>query len=368
MSKRKKYFAWILFPLSLIYRFVVGFRNLLFDWKILKSHEFDTPIISIGNISVGGTGKTPHVEYLISLLDSKYKLATLSRGYKRKTKGFLIANPESTVKEIGDEPKQIKRKFQDVTVAVDANRVQGVNKLLSEDSDLDVILLDDAFQHRYIDPGLSILLIDYNRPIDKDHFLPYGNLREHPVEKRRAHIILMTKTPRNIKPIEQRIISKNLDLFPYQNLYFTTIAYGSLTPVDESNEMPLTVNDLKRENYGVVLVSGIANPDLLTGHIKEVADLKARFIFPDHHQYSEKDLRKITKKFNEIDSKNKVIITTEKDAVRLMEKDIEPAIKKNLYYLPMKIEFINGNKDEFEEHIFKFIKKLIHKNPAPIGL
>ena len=210
----------LLLPLSALYGVVVWFRNKLFDWSILPSEEFSVPVICVGNITAGGTGKTPHVEYLIELLKKDYKVAVLSRGYKRKTSGFVLADTQSTVKTIGDEPLQIFKKFPDIIVAVDGNRRRGIKKLLNipEEKRPEIILLDDAFQHRYVKPFLSILLIDSNRLIYEDTLLPAGRLRESRAGKDRANMVVVTKCSPELKPIDFRLISKHLDLYPYQDL------------------------------------------------------------------------------------------------------------------------------------------------------
>jgi len=313
---------WLLFPFSLLYGFIVYFRNKLFDYDFLKNKEFDPPIISVGNITVGGTGKTPHIEYLISLMKDKFKVATLSRGYKRKTRGFREVSLSSSVDEVGDEPLQLKKKFPDINVLVDANRVRGVERILSDDvsEQINVILLDDAYQHRYIKPGLSILLIDFNRPISKDYLLPYGRLREQAYEKRRANIILITKSPREIKPIERRIIVKNLKLFPYQTLYFTTFDYGQLVPVFPDGK--IVSNDiLDSENISILLITGVAYPKILSDYLRDKQKDVTHLNYPDHYVYKQKDILKIEDTFKAIKPESKIIITTEKDAVRLREFD-----------------------------------------------
>ena len=222
-----------LLPLSWLYGLGVGFRNLLFEMGILKSRSFSTPVISVGNITVGGTGKTPHVEYLVRLLKDQAKVAVLSRGYKRKTSGFVLADKDATVRSIGDEPFQMKTKFPNVTVAVDRKRTRGIDKLTSGDyvKDIDVILLDDAFQHRYVKPGINILLVDYHRLIIYDKLLPAGRLREPVVSKNRADIVIVTKCPKDLKPMEFRVITKAMSLYPYQQLFFSTHEFEALRPV-----------------------------------------------------------------------------------------------------------------------------------------
>ena len=222
-----------LLPLSWFYGLGVGFRNLLFEMGILKSRSFNVPVISVGNITVGGTGKTPHVEYLIRLMKDRAKVAVLSRGYKRKSHGFVLASKNTTVNDIGDEPYQMKTKFPDITVAVDRKRTRGIDKLTSGEQvkDTDVILLDDAFQHRYVKPGINILLVDYHRLIIYDALLPAGRLREPVKSKDRADIVIVTKCPKDLKPMEFRVITKAMKLYPYQQLFFSTHEFESLRPV-----------------------------------------------------------------------------------------------------------------------------------------
>lgn len=341
---------------SVIYGFIVGVRNKLFDLNILHSEEFDIPIISVGNISVGGTGKTPFVEFLVSILSDDYKVAILSRGYKRKTKEFVLSDENSTVEEIGDEPLQMKRKFPNITVAVDRERVHGINKLKDDFKDLDIVLLDDAFQHRYVKPGLSILLVDYNQPISSDHYLPLGRLREHPSEKSRANIVVVTKCPENIKPMEQRIIVNDLMLFPYQQLFFTTVKYGDIKPVFTGKFKLLSRRICKEGKYNILLVTGIANSRPLRKQTRSISPKISEIKFPDHHQYTQKDFKKINRNFKRIPGPNKIILTTEKDAMRLrnLQDFIQPGIK-NWYYIPIEVSFHNNKKESFQTHIRDYV-------------
>ena len=260
MALNRRKTAFITFPLSLIYGLIVTIRNRLFDLKIIKSAEFDIPVISIGNITVGGTGKTPHIEYLIRLLANEFNIAVLSRGYKRKTRNYMLAAEESTSDDIGDEPKQLKQKFPDVHIAVDRKRVHGILNLLENIKDLKAILLDDAYQHRYVKPGLSILLIDYNQPLSSDYMLPFGNLREKRCETGRADIIIITKTPKDLKPIEKKILIKDLKILPYQFLYFTTYDYKNPEPVFDNNIKRLDFHSIRKNKSSILLVTGIAQP------------------------------------------------------------------------------------------------------------
>ncbi len=346
----------LLYPLTILYGIVVYFRNRLYDFKLLKSVEFDIPIISIGNITVGGTGKTPHTEYLVKLLKEKNAVATLSRGYKRKTKGFRNVEVQSAAIDVGDEPLQIKNKFPDVSVSVCENRVVGVNTVLQQDEDLlpDVILLDDAFQHRRITPGINILLIDYNRPIKEDKLLPVGRLREGIFQMRRAGIIIITKCPKKITPIARRIMEKNVRLKPYQSLYFTTMVYGKLSPVFEGEE--LTEKFYESKEYSIVAFSGIASPQTVIDQLSEYSNSIIPLVFPDHHNFTKKDITAIFSKFEEIETKNKIIVTTEKDSMRIKDMvGVPEQYKKYIYYLPMEVKFLDQEGKFFNQKINNYV-------------
>lgn len=346
----------ILYPLAWLYGTVVFLRNRAYDLELLKSREFDVPVISIGNITVGGTGKTPHVEYLVNLLKDKYEVATLSRGYKRKTKGFRLVEKESLVREVGDEPLQIKNKFPEATVSVCENRVAGVEKLLepADEKTPDVVLLDDAFQHRRISPGINILLIDYNRQIKNDSLLPVGRLREGIYQMRRANILIFTKCPEEVTPIMRRILMNDVNLLPYQSLYFTRLVYGTLQPVFEAPE-------IKEENYRdvachMLVVTGIASPKQMHSFIRKMGTHMEILDFPDHHAYGPDDIREIEKRFNEIKSERKLIVTTEKDAMRFKDIDeLSDELKNAMYYLPVQIDFLEEEKKSFNKKILNYV-------------
>ena len=349
----------LLYPFSLIYGLVTDIRNFLYNSGVLPSHEFRIPIICVGNITVGGTGKTPHTEYLVNLLRGNFKVAILSRGYKRKSRGFQIASADSSVKNIGDEPLQIFRKFRDILVAVDRDRVHGVKTILKENPEIEVIILDDGFQHRSIKPGLSILLSDYNRPIVKDYLMPYGNLRESKKNIRRTDVILITKSPENISPIKRRIIIKEVNKAPYQDLYFTSFMYRDPLPVFADNPSEkFTLADLNPDKSGIVLVTGIANPghlrDYLSKYFREIIHLG----FPDHRCFTERDIEKISTVFNDLKSPLKFAFTTEKDAVRLREfTNIAEPLKLASYYIPVGVNFLNEDKPEFDKLISDYVRK-----------
>jgi len=345
----------LLFPFSILYGFIVSVRNYLFDINILKSKEFDIPIISVGNITVGGTGKTPHVEYLISILKSEFKLAILSRGYKRKTKGFYIANSASKANEIGDEPAQINNKFEEVVVAVDEKRVNGISKL--SEKNIDVIILDDAYQHRYVKPGLSILLIDYNRPIHKDIILPAGNLRESKKGQTRADIIIVTKVPNNFKPIDIGLFSDKIKPNYNQKIFFTGFKYGYFKPVFFKN-MQIPDDFVFNSNiYTILIVTAIAYPKPLIEYLKKYSKDINNINFIDHSDYDSKRINKIFNIFENITNNKKIIITTEKDTVKIKENsNFNNILKQNMFYIPIEIDFIKG-KNEFDNQIINYVKK-----------
>jgi tetraacyldisaccharide 4'-kinase len=349
----------LLYPFSHIYTAVTDIRNFMYNTGILPHHEFRLPVICVGNITVGGTGKTPHVEYLINLLKKNFRVATLSRGYKRKSSGFRIVSSSLEVNEVGDEPMQIHNKYPDITVAVDRDRVNGVNSILNQYPDTEVIILDDGFQHRRIKPGFSILLTDFSRLMINDHLMPYGRLRERASNMNRADIILITKSPEKISPIQRRIIVKEINKAAYQNLYFTALEYKDPEPVFAQPAVyELTLSGRKREGSGIVLLTGIANPlplkEYLAGFFKEIVHLS----FPDHHKFTGKDIAKVTGAFLNLGSSEKFLITTEKDAVRLREfTNIAELIRSSAYYIPVGIKFLNNDKDEFDNLIIDYVRK-----------
>ena len=344
-------------PLSWLYGIGVSFRNFLFDVGILKSQTYNTPVISVGNLTVGGTGKTPHVEYLIRLLQDKMRVAVLSRGYKRKSKGFVMAGKDTLMHDIGDEPYQMKQKFPNITIAVDKNRRRGIDLLTSENYNgktIDAILLDDAFQHRYVKPGINILLVDYHRLIIYDKLLPAGRLREPLKGKNRADIVIITKCPKELKPMDYRVITKAMNLYPYQQLYFTTLDYDPLQPVFPK-ECVGAVPQLSEQN--VLLLSGIASPrqliEDLTPQVKSITPLT----FGDHHNYKHKDIQKLNEVFAAMPSP-KCIITTEKDAARLSQvQNISDEVRRNIYVLPVHISFMLNQEESFNQNIIGYVRK-----------
>ena len=352
MHKKWETYRKYLLPFSLVYGFVIGFRNWLFDISILKSKSYFTPTINVGNIAIGGTGKTPHVEYLIKLLSPDYHISTLSRGYKRKTKGFLIAEQQHSFEDIGDEPKQLKYQFNNVLVSVDEDRQRGIEQLEKLEDKPDVIILDDAFQHRYVKPGINILLSDYSSPFWEDHILPVGNLRDNLSQVRRADVVIVSKTPESITAMSKRVIAKKLKLFPYQNLFFTSIVYGGLECITKCKTIVI------EQEYAVLMLTGIANPKHLEQYLVEKFNSVETIEFPDHYSFQEADFDRIIKKFEAIDAENKIIVTTLKDAVRLEDNcNFEKLSEIPVFYQNMEIGFLNEKeKDEFNNLILKYVR------------
>nr|NQU89310.1 tetraacyldisaccharide 4'-kinase [Bacteroidota bacterium] len=348
-----KLLSFLLFPFALIYGIITLIRNKFFDWGILKSTAFNFPIISVGNLTVGGTGKTPQIEYLVRLLKNEFNVATLSRGYGRKTSGFVLATDKSTAIEIGDEPVQFKQKFKNLIVAVDENRVEGVIKLKQRYPSLDAVLLDDAYQHRYIKPGLSILLTDFHRLYADDYLLPMGKLREIKRGARRADIIIVTKTGSMLSPITARRINGLLRPRPDQKLYFSYIGYGPITPIPgaKCQGVPKKVNS-------ILLFAGIANIYPIVDHISQLTNHLEVLNFGDHHNYSSKDMQKIRKKYDDIFTKNKIIVTTEKDVMRLFMPKT-PSLLTNLpvYYIPIKVKIHKTYKKEFNDQVINYVRE-----------
>lgn len=326
-------FRKILFPFAILYDVVTSIRNVLFDKGVLKSTKFDTPLINVGNLSVGGTGKTPQIEYLVRLLKNQNKVAVLSRGYKRKSTGFVLADDSTLVQDIGDEPFQFYSKFDELIVAVDEQRVHGVQQLLSLKKAPDVILLDDAFQHRKVNSGFNILLTPYHDLYVDDLILPAGNLRESRRGSKRAQIVVVTKCPQSLSDSEKRLISNKLKLNSDQYLFFTTIAYSDeiVGPLGK-----LSLEKLK--GYDVLLITGIANPKPLVDYLEETGINLTHLKYSDHHNFSESEIQNIQNQFGKMNSKHKLILTTEKDYMRLKNR-------LEIHFLGIEISFLEkGNK------------------------
>ncbi|TPN84561.1 tetraacyldisaccharide 4'-kinase [Aquimarina algicola] len=331
-------FRKILFPIVPIYYLITWFRNVLYDIGFKKSQEYNFPIIAVGNLSVGGTGKSPMIEYLIMLLKEKLLLATLSRGYKRETKGFQIVNRNATAKEIGDEPLQFKKKFEDIVVAVDADRRNGIANLRALEQKPELILLDDAYQHRKVKAGLYILLTAYYDLYSDDIMLPTGNLREPIRGAKRAKIVVVTKCPEDLSNEEKQKIERKLNLESDQTLYFSSIAYSSYV----SNTVD-TKSIESLQNVSFTLVTGIANPKPLLDHYQSLGLKFDHLNYKDHHNFTAKEIEELNQKT--------IIITTEKDYVRLVSSKVS---KDKLWYQPIETNILE-NKSKFDEQILEYI-------------
>jgi len=347
-----KSFRYILFPLSLIYGCIIWLRNWLYDKKILRSATFNFPLICIGNLAVGGTGKTPMAEYLIRLLDEKFKLATLSRGYKRKTKGFAIADESTSAIDIGDEPMQLHLKFHGISVAVAEERVVGIPQLLHAKPQTQVIILDDAFQHREVNAGLNILLTAHDDLYTRDFILPAGNLRDVRVSSKRAHIIVVTKCPPQMAVGEQASVVKEIRPLDFQKVFFAAIEYGK--PYHLFSKAPMVIE----RNCNVLLVCGIAHPGPLKAYLTSQVDTYDLLLFRDHHIFHLEDLQEIKKQFSNIAAPNKMIITTEKDGVRLAKFDGELS-QLPVYVLPMRHKFLGSDEEAFNRQILSFVENFV---------
>ncbi len=349
-----KSFRLLLFPFSLVYGLGVMARNLAFDLGIMKSTEFDLPIISVGNLSVGGSGKSPMTEYLVRLLKDKYKLSTLSRGYGRRSKGFRFVDRTSLSTEAGDEPLQFKRKFNDITVAVCENRVEGIKKL---QADHQLVILDDAYQHRSLRPGLSILLFDYNGISDFKMLLPAGDLREPVWEKDRADILVITKTPPGLDQADRQEILSLIKPRNQQEIFYSYLEYGDLRAINnEAGDR--TLLSLKVSTK-IILITGIANPEPLLSEIGGYTQLITHHRYSDHHNFTKKNISKLVQTFNALDTDDKLIITTEKDAQRLGSAEAKELLKGlPVYYLPVEAEIHEPEKARFNKLIEKYAAEL----------
>lgn len=318
-------------------------RNRLYDAGIKRQVQFDVPVLVVGNIAMGGTGKTPHVEHLLhEMMDTRH-IGVLSRGYKRATQGFVLASRRSRPEDIGDESYQIYRKFgPGVTVAVCESRVEGITRMLEIDPKIELIILDDAFQHRAVKPTTAIVLTEYNRPAFEDHLLPYGRLRESMSAMSRADIVVVTKCPDDMKPMEYRIFKEKLRLFPFQKLYFSRYSYGHLVPVFSEDAQRVPALDDLMPGDAILCVTGIANPRPFTRHLRTHRAVVKTRRYPDHHNFSAEDMADIEKAFDSLEGNEKIIVTTEKDAVRLLNNPYFPhQLKPHIFYIPIGVEFID---------------------------
>ncbi|MGV8829151.1 MAG: tetraacyldisaccharide 4'-kinase [Breznakibacter sp.] len=340
----------LLLPFSWIYGGITSLRNLLYDKGWFRSVTFNVPVICVGNITVGGTGKTPCIEYLIQLLSDIRQSGLVSRGYRRKTKGVVMADAGSDALTIGDEPYQIKQRFPGLPIVVSGDRVKGITHLLAH-SKTNVVLMDDGFQHRAVQAGLYVMMMDYNRPIWKDHPFPAGSLRETASGRRRANLLIVNKCPGDMSEGERNLFFHKLTLRPEQHLFFTSINYGALKPFKHRNVLPCGVDR-------VVAVSGIANPTPFHNYLRDSGYSIMPMPFGDHHHFGEDDLKRIEDGFLSAGEGVNVVVVTEKDAARMDSMDLGRfAFANHLYYLPIGLEFLFNEKNKFDQLIKHYVGK-----------
>jgi tetraacyldisaccharide 4'-kinase len=350
LSFHMQQLRFTLFPFSLIYIGITELRNLLFSMGILKQKEFKVPVIVVGNLSAGGTGKSPMVDYLLKLLTVQYTPASLSRGYGRETTGFQEAKFSSNSRMVGDEPLMLKQLNPNAGVFVDANRVKGIETIVHEYQQYNAFLLDDAFQHRKVKPGLAILLTTFEDPFYTDHVLPAGNLRELRKNARRANIVVVTKCPQ-LSTAQMDICRTKIQRYTNAKVFFSTIRYSQPVSLFGSQNLPEQTNN-------VLLLTGIANADSLLGHCKSKFQSVVHLSFGDHHSYKAADFGQLTDNFNSFASEKKIVLTTHKDAVKLLEADaksLEILKKLPIFYQPIQMEIVN-DQNEFNELILNYVR------------
>lgn len=351
MSFRKT-ISWILFPLTMWYAICVWIRNRMFDAGIKRQTSPKVTTIGVGNLCAGGAGKTPHVEYLLRLLSDHYSTALLSRGYHRKSRGFILDDGSHNANRLGDEPAMVAEKFPKVQVAVCEKRVVGVEKLMQQPQPPQVVVLDDSFQHRYIKPTINILLTEYDHPYYKDHIMPYGSLREGRSGRFRANIVIVTKSPEKLNPVDKHNIVSRLKLKPFQKVFFSYIHYLDPLPLMGNTALPLKTIE------SVLLVTGIANPEPIHQYVSSFCEVSL-MRFADHHRFTVSDIKRIRRTFVQMSSPRKLILTTEKDAARLRDlADKEVMAGLPIYYLPIEVR-IHQNKDmNFDQTV----ETIVHDN------
>lgn len=357
MTVKKVISTLLLLPCSKVYGAVTYMRNKFFDWGVLRQHEFGVPVVVVGNLAVGGTGKTPHTEYIVEALRHSYHIAVLSRGYKRRTKGFVVASRLSTPRDIGDEAYQMYHKFGgQVMTVVCEDRVKAIEGIMRLDPEINLIVLDDAFQHRYVKPTVSIIVTEFNRPLYKDSMMPYGRLREPVRGINRADIVVVSKCPETLSGLDYRIFVKNLNLFPCQHLFFSKFAYQNLVPLFPEQAKSTPYLDWMTEADNILAIAGIGNPRPFIRYLKSFRPKVKVNIFSDHHNFNRKDIELIKSRYASLKGSSRVIITTEKDAVRLAANPYFPhELKAVTFYLPIKVEFAKNGNVTFAEALRKLI-------------
>jgi tetraacyldisaccharide 4'-kinase len=348
---------YLTLPFALLYGLIIWVRNKLYDAGWSSSLRFSTPIINVGNLSVGGTGKTPHIAYLIELLQNNYHLATLSRGYKRRSKGFIIADNTSSAFNIGDEPMQYHITYPNISVCVGEDRIMAIPTLLQRRADIQAILMDDAFQHRSIQAGLNILITPINKLYTNDYILPFGRLREFKSGAKRAEIIIVSKCDKNINDKEKEKVINELKPLTHQKVYFSYLQY--LPTYNLFTQQTISIL-----NKYVIAVAGIANPTSMLNYIKSIVSNVHLLNYPDHHYFSERDLLEIKETYNNIQQENKIIVTTEKDATRLLlHQNYFEQNNITIAVLPIKVKFVGKDEHAFNEYIENWMEQFY---PKPI--
>ena len=350
----------LLAPAALLYKEGVTFRHRLFDWGVLKSEKFDIPVVCIGNITVGGTGKTPLAEMIVDYMSQTHRVALLSRGYGRRTKGYREVAATDHYRDVGDEPLQIKRKFPDVCVVVCERRADGIRRIRTEHPEVDLIVMDDGFQHRYVEARINVVVMDYTRPFYKDDFLPCGTLRDKVDSLYRAHYFIVTKCSEAMSPLEQRLWRKELQKVAYQKVYFTRMVPTEALPVTASATAPL------REGDEVIAMSGIGNPKVFVAGVRERYKVVDALNFADHHVYSVADIKRMVELLEKHPAAR--LLTTEKDAVKLRRsRRVPDAVREKLYFQPVKVEFMEGSDDDFLGTLKNDIEGRVHVGDTPMS-
>ncbi|HKL71725.1 MAG TPA: tetraacyldisaccharide 4'-kinase [Marinilabiliaceae bacterium] len=352
------FFRRLLFPFSWIYALVTVIRNKMFDTGRLPSKSYPIPVISVGNITVGGTGKTPLTEHLIRLLQPHHRIALLSRGYGRKTKGVIVANHTATYDSIGDEPMQMKQKFSNLMVAVAEKRTLGMDALLAQSSPPEIILMDDAYQHRYVEPGFSILVTDYHRPMWKDLCFPAGNLREPTSGIKRSQMVVVSKCPKSLSIDEAQMIQKRLKVSPHQKVFFSAIDYGEPKELNSSNSSKIFKDALDKSKHPLTVVAGIGNPTPFFKRAELFGVPIKTMRYKDHHDFSASDLMEMERSALKPDGTYGLILTTEKDAIRLAASEyLSKNLAQLIWYIPIQPQFLLDGEAAFNETILNSIKR-----------
>lgn len=358
MSLRTVISKMVLLPCSKVYGFITFVRNKMYDARILPQNEFDIPVLVVGNLAVGGTGKTPHVEYIVEALRLNYHIAIVSRGYKRSTRGFVLATPQSKPSDIGDEAYQMYHKFDcKITVAVCEDRTTAITELQQIDPDINLIVMDDAFQHRRVKPTVSVILTEYRHPVFRDKMLPYGRLREGLYALNRADMVVVTKSPDTMPDYDYRHFMRDLNLFPYQSLFFSRFAYQALVPLSPEQSTAVPSLEWMTAADSILAVAGVANPRPFVRYLKSFQPKVRVNVFGDHHNFSRRDMEMLRERFRTMKGSTKILVTTEKDAVRMKASPyFPPELRAHTFYLPIKVEFVNHNGLSFEQTLIKLIR------------